>query len=121
MWGIKLDKADIMFSKYIRKRDGKCMRCKRSGTGKDGIEGLQASHYFGRRSEGTRFDPCNVDALCAGCHQYWGSDDKEGYRDFKIKQLGENGFKMLQVSWRTYHKKDRKLAYLIAKKLYESL
>ena len=31
-----------------------------------------------------------------GCHQMWGSTDREAYREFKIKQLGRRRFnKML--------------------------
>ena len=88
MWKIKIDKADKVFSQYIRLRDKQCVRCGRRG--EDTVEGLpikglQASHYFGRGNECTRFDVENVDCLCAGCHQYWDSN-KEDYRDFKIKQ-----------------------------------
>ena len=80
---ITLDKADTMFSRYIRVRDKFCQRCGRKGEpNKDSefIIGLQNSHYFGRGIESTRFDPDNCDALCAGCHQIWGSDDREAYR-----------------------------------------
>ena len=47
---LKLDKADRIFSLYIRElANNICVRC-------GGIIGLQASHYFGRAKEGTRFD-----------------------------------------------------------------
>lgn len=111
---IKLDKADQMFSKYIRARDKVCQRC---GSNK----GLQASHYYGRGKESTRFDPHNVDCLCFGCHQYWGSTDREAYRTFKLRQLGEKGFQVLTIRANTYQKKDRELAYLQAKALLEGL
>lgn len=111
---IRLDKADQTFSKYIRKRDGRCCRC-------GSINGLQASHYFGRGKESTRFDPENVDSLCFGCHQYWGSTNREEYRNFKIKQLGQRGFDLLCLRAETYCKKDRHLSYLYAKKLLEEL
>lgn len=123
MWGrIKLDKADIEFSKYIRLRDSRCMRCSRKG--EENAEGLpilrlQCSHYFGRAKESTRFDPNNCDSLCAGCHQEWGSNDREAYREFKIKQLGENGFKILQVKANNYQKKDRMMSFIIAKELFK--
>jgi hypothetical protein len=112
---IVLDKADSIFSKYVRElADNRCVRC-------GGTTGLQASHYFGRAKEGTRFDPDNVDCLCYGCHQYWGSTDREAYRAYKLKQLGENGFKLLQARAYGYHKKDRKLAYIVWSAAYKKL
>ena len=118
---MKLDKADIAFSRYIRLRDKRCIRCNRRGRGKEGIEGLQCSHYFGRVNESVRFSPANCDTLCFGCHQEWGSNDREAYREFKIKQLGEEGFKLLQLEKNTYKKKDRKMAYIIAKELLKGV
>lgn len=118
---VKLDKADIEFSRYIRLRDKQCKRCGRLGTGKEDISGLQCSHFFGRGKESTRFDPDNCDATCFGCHQYWGSTDRESYRDFKIKQLGQKGFDLLLLKANTYTKKDRKMAYIKAKLLIKSL
>ena len=125
MWGkIRLDKSDAEFSKYIRLRDGACVRCGKRGTNTvDGlpIKGLQCSHYLSRGRENTRFDPENCDALCAGCHQHWGSADKEGYRDFKLKQLGQEKFNLLLVRGRLYCKRDRKMALIRAKVLLEEL
>lgn len=114
---IKIDKADQLFSRYIRLRDKFCMRCGSKGNGKEGINGLQASHYYGRRRESTRFDPANVDALCAGCHQEWGSTDREAYRVFKVRQLGLKGFKNLQIRAESYMKKDRKAMVIAIKEL----
>jgi hypothetical protein len=73
----------------------------------------QNSHYFGRGKEATRFDPDNCDTLCMGCHKIWGSDDKEGYRQFKIRQLGQDGFDLLQLRSNSYKKKDGKMQALI--------
>jgi hypothetical protein len=120
---IRIDKADQVFSQYIRLRDGKCVRC--DSLVKLNDKGLpishQASHYYGRGRENTRFDPDNVDCLCFACHMLWGSSDKEGYRQFKINQLGEQGFQ--ELTWRAsmYKKKDRKMALIIAKQLLEEL
>ena len=118
---IKPDKADQMFSKAIRLRDKKCVRCHSPVRFND--QGVpvshQASHFYGRSRESTRFSLDNVDTLCHGCHKIWGSDDKEAYRDFKVKQLGKKGFQALTVEAMTIKKKDRKMAYIIAKKLFE--
>lgn len=117
---IKLDKADMVFSQYIRTRDNwTCQRCGKQY--QPPTKALHCSHYFGRGRENTRFDPENCDALCHGCHSYWGSSDKEGYRQFKIDQIGERGFQ--ELTWRAsmYKKKDRKMALIIAKQLMEEL
>src|SRR3990167_4605169 len=113
----KLDPADKAFSIFIRKRDGKCVRCKRRGSGDEGIFGLQCSHYFGRSREGTRYDPDNADAICFACHQYWGSTDYESYREFKTRQLGEKRYKALTIRARLYCRKDRKMALLVVREL----
>jgi hypothetical protein len=119
---IKIDKADKVFSLFIRERDNwKCVRCSRVFGGSVCVGGLHNSHYFGRARENTRFDPDNCDALCFGCHQEWGSNDREAYREFKIKQLGENRFKILTVAANTYKKKDRDMDYIIWKKSYLQL
>lgn len=77
----------------------------------------QASHYFSRGREGTRFDPENVDTLCMGCHKLWGGDEREFYTAFKIKQLGAHKFKLLTLHAHTYQKKDRKLMRIKAERL----
>lgn len=121
---IRLDKADKTFSYYIRLRDGECVRCKslvkinlESGLPKS----HHASHYYGRGKESVRFDGENVDTLCFGCHQEWGSDDREAYREFKLNQLGERGFNALMVRASTFKKKDRKMEHIIAKELLKSV
>lgn len=112
---IKIDIADTLFSQWIRLRDKECVRCHSRVEFND--EGLpvthQASHYFSRAAESTRFYPENVDTLCYGCHQHWGSADKEGYREFKKKQLGVIGWKLLQFRHESYKKKDRKMERII--------
>jgi hypothetical protein len=72
------------------------MRCVRCGN-KLPIARLQCSHYFGRTILSVRWDEANCDALCYGCHRYWEKEDREGYRVFKIKQLGERGYILLQI------------------------
>ena len=120
---IKIDKADQAFSLYIRERDD--WTCQRCGSIFDPwgekTGGLHNSHYFGRGREGTRFDPENCDALCYGCHRYWEKADREEYRAFKVRQLGENRFLSLTVRANTYKKKDRKLARIIWTAAYHDL
>ena len=115
---IKLDPADTVFSKYIRTRDNwTCQRCGKRYS--PPTKSLHNSHYYGRSRENTRFDPDNCDSLCFGCHKIWGSDDKEGYRNFKIKQLGQRGFDLLTIRANTYKKKDRKMALIVSRRLLE--
>ena len=113
---IKLRKADIEFSKYIRNRDGwKCVRCHKQY--EPPTSGLQNSHFWGRARENTRFDPDNCDSLCFSCHQYWGGDGREEYIEFKKKQLGEEGYQKLKIRAFTYRKKDDKIILLWLKNL----
>lgn len=118
---IRTDKADTAFSQVIRLRDKMCLRCKSPVKLND--KGMPVSHtnshYFGRGKENTRFDLENCDTLCMGCHQYWGSDNREDYREFKIRQLGEEGFKKLRIRAEMYKKKDRQASYLYSKKLLD--
>ncbi len=120
---IKLDKADKVFSQYIRLRDKKCMRCKSvvQLNENDLPISHQASHYFGRGAENTRYDPENVDCLCASCHKIWGSTNREAYRDFKIKQLGQASFDLLIIRSNTHKKRDREASYLNSKELLKNL
>jgi hypothetical protein len=50
-----------------------------------------------------------------GCHQIWGSEDREAYRTFKIKQLGQEKFDALTVRANTYCKRDRKMRLIESK------
>jgi len=73
--------ADDLFSKHIRARDGRCVRCGKT-------ERLQCSHFWNRRKWNTRYDPDNCDTLCWGCHRLWESDKAGNYRDFMLDKLG---------------------------------
>ena len=123
---IRIDKADELFSIYIRSRDNwTCQRCGGFYGVPTGLDknrsGLHASHFVGRKAESTRFDPRNVDALCYFCHVYFGSTNREAYRQFKIKQLGQAEFDRLHLKSITTVKKDRKLALLVVIELLKSL
>lgn len=118
--GLKIDSADKAFSLYIRTRDNwSCVRCGRRY--EPPTSALHCSHYFGRGRENTRFDPENCDSLCYGCHQHWGSADKEGYRQFKINQLGQAGFDLLTLRANQYAKKDRAMSLIVARALLAEL
>lgn len=92
IWSTK--KADTEFSKWIRARDGKCIRCGKT-------EFLQNSHYWARANSATRYHPDNCIALCYGCHygnriQGWEYNKQGAYRDYMIKWLGEAKYKELE-------------------------
>lgn len=57
-------KLDVLFSKYIRKRDGRCLKCGRFDT-------LQCAHLAGRRSLAGRWNEKNAITLCYACHLRW--------------------------------------------------
>lgn len=54
-------KADGLFSQYVRRRDGCCLRCGKT-------ESLQCAHIIGRRNHRLRYDPQNAITLCYACH-----------------------------------------------------
>ena len=107
---IKLTPADIYFSRFIRLRDKECIRCHKSGDGEHGIIGLQCSHFFSRRKQSVRYDEQNADSLCPGCHKKWELDKNGEYKEYKIKQLGQQGFDLLELRANTPDKTiDKKL------------
>jgi len=112
---IKIRIADKEFSLFIRNRDNWiCRRC--LTTYPKGSQGLHNSHFWGRGRENTRFDPENCDALCFGCHQYFGSNPAE-YNEWKLKQLGEKKFNNLKIRAHTLTKKDDNKILLWLKQL----
>lgn len=85
---MKRDKYDKTFSDYIRLRDKyTCQRCFKKY--QKGDTGIHCSHYMGRTNQSTRYDEENAETLCHGCHSYFEDRKQTYYRDFKMKQLGE--------------------------------
>ena len=104
LWSTK--KCDIEFSKEIRARDKKCLRC---GT----TQRLTNSHYYSKGSTLTRYDPENCITLCYRCHYgayYFGENGFQGweysregeYKDFMIKWLGVAKYEALKKRAHTY-------------------
>jgi len=56
-------KADNLFSKLIRERDGECLRCGRT-------DHLQCAHIQARENRYIRFHPKNAITLCPSCHKW---------------------------------------------------
>lgn len=114
MRGVRLDPADIAFSKWIRTRDQwTCQRCGRQY--RPPTSSLQCSHFQGRGKEATRFDPLNCDALCAGCHQYFTAYPAEHYA-WQVQRKGQETVDKIILASHQYHKKDRKAELLYWKK-----
>lgn len=116
------DKADDVFSKYIRKRDGECRRChsKVSFNANGDPVSHQASHFQGRRKESTRFDEDNVDTLCGGCHMYFTANPAEHYM-WQVKQKGQKTVDAIVLRSNQYMKKDRVMAHLYWNERYKEL
>lgn len=120
---MRISEADRLFSLYIRNRDKwTCCRCQKRFT--PGVKILTNSHFFGRGMKSVRFDPENCDALCwnpyeknGGCHLYWQNGDREAYRNFKIKQLGQKRFDLLVLRANTTADVDEKMVVLFCKQV----
>ena len=94
LWTV--DKADEMFSKYIRQRDGRCMYPRCSKPWDTDIKQMQNSHFFGRGEWATRYDPDNCDSAHKGCHLFhWEITKNSDYLNWKKAQLGMSRFKKL--------------------------
>jgi hypothetical protein len=64
-----LKKADGVFSRYIRQRDGgQCFTCPYRNEWKK----LQNGHFCPRQHMATRFDERNNNAQCFACNMYYG-------------------------------------------------
>lgn len=62
------DKLWILFSLYIRRRDGwRCITC---GKVPENRQQLHAGHWISRRSKSVKFDPHNVHGQCASCNMF---------------------------------------------------
>lgn len=91
MGKIKITPADKAFSDYIRTRDKwTCQRCGKVYNPLVSTDrmALHCSHFKGRGKEATRFDPLNADALCYGCHSYFGGQPDE-HLAWQIQRKGQ--------------------------------
>lgn len=83
-WTLKM--ADDHFSLFIRNRDGRCMHPK----GTENCTMLQNSHYIGRATKSTRFDPDNCITLC-WYHHYKSKDLGFEYQKQTLEKHGFDG------------------------------
>jgi len=112
---VKLDPADVAYSKYRRtKANWTCAACGHQASG----QGLHLAHFHARRKESVRFDDENTDVLCAGCHRYFTNHYTE-HKDWKLDQLGQKKFDLLNL--RANQKGDKSLRPILAKHFREEL
>lgn len=119
----KLNNLDNFFSRYIRLRDLRCLECKVPGyDNSDGerILGLECSHYHIRSKMSVRFYPDNTDTFCHFCHGYY-EENPEEYKKFKIRQLGLERFKELELRASTMMRLDPVKVRLEIRKLINNL
>lgn len=82
-------KADSLFSKIVRARDGACRRCGKQET-------LQCHHLISRTYRKVRFDERNGVTVCVGCHMFLTHRPLDN-EDFAISILGEEGWAELKT------------------------
>lgn len=91
---VKRTTADDAFSKVIRfATDYKCEKCGKQY--EHNSRALHCSHYFGRRSYGTRFDPNNAFAHCHGCHKHF-SANPYYFTSWVEGKIGEGAVQILR-------------------------
>lgn len=104
-----VDMLDEATRRLVKLRDGwKCVRCGKQH--EEGSRYLQCSHFWPRANYGTRWDLDNCDSLCASvfvtkggrtmllsCHGIWEAERAGEYRDFKLKQLGQQKYDLLHM------------------------
>lgn len=119
---IKVDRADRIFSMYIRKRDKKCRRCRKPVEFNEKGDPIthQASHFQGRRKEATRFDELNVDCLCFSCHRYFTENPGDHYR-WQVEKKGQKVVDDIISRSNLHQKRDRKMAETYWKQRYAEM
>lgn len=88
-----IKELDVVFSKYIRSRDGnKCITCGRIGE----YNTMQAGHYVSRSCYALRWDEMNVHCQCYACN-VCKHGNMIAYREQLVKLYGEKKVKKLEV------------------------
>jgi len=119
---IKLDKNDTLFSIMIRERDNHtCVFC---GKTKEQGYTLQNSHFWGRGDKSNRFNPLNCDTLCFTCHNNNESNKQGFYREWKLKQLGKEVYREMEIvhyrGYKKYGKFEKDKLHKILKEQYKN-
>lgn len=91
---IKEKKVDEVFSKWIRCRDGRCLKC---GTQNN----LQCAHVFSRTARSVRWFENNAITLCYKCHMFWAHKNPIEFTEFIKSHLGTRKFNELKKKYVT--------------------
>lgn len=105
---MKLDQADIWFSRYVRLLQGKCQRCGSPVKFNDQGDPIShhLSHFQGRRKEASRYDLSNVDTMCSGCHRHLTAFPYEHVK-WQIDTKGQQKVDEIILKSNQFKKKDR--------------
>ena len=91
---VKIKASDKWFSRCIRERTAwTCEVC--GSVHEEGSQGLQCSHYFGRRANALRWAKDNAFAMCWGCHQKLGSNP-DYFRLWAVNKVGQGMIDILR-------------------------
>jgi 5-methylcytosine-specific restriction endonuclease McrA len=99
-------KLDTLFSAYIRKRDGKCLKCLRTDT-------LQCCHLASRKNLAGRWNDKNAITLCYSCHIFWAHKEPIDFTNWVKKNYPAYYAEALKVKKTTV--KDLDLGALVLK------
>jgi hypothetical protein len=111
---IRIDKLDVLFSKYIRARDKVCKRCGNGNTK------LDCAHFHGRSEKSIRWDEDNACALCYGDHAFLDSHPIEKIEFFQ-NLLGQEKYDLLNARRRIRERPDKAALTLYYKILIERM
>jgi hypothetical protein len=90
----KAKPADQAFSKCVRERAGwKCEKCDKQH--EENSMGLHCSHIFSRRFRTIRWAGDNAQALCYGCHSWYGGNPADSGKWIE-DLLGEGHIELLR-------------------------
>ena len=102
---IRIDKRDKVFSELIRLRAR--WNCEKCGKYFPKGHGLQASHFFSRRHQATRYDLDNAAAHCFSCHMFLG-ENPTLFTVWIKKHLGDYRYEALELRHRKIVKRTKK-------------
>lgn len=111
-------KADVLFSRLVRERDGACV-----AAGTDMVEckgNLQAAHIHSRSYKSIRTNFENCVTLCAAHHMYYTHHPLE-WEDWVRHNLGDERWEHLKAIALQYEKVNWKLRYEALKEMAEAL